>query len=97
MERGRFVRAHAHAQHPIGRLEDWGRQHLPFSDVDANSSGPAAVGFAADLDRWLQLLCLRDELRQAEPKAIRWSRWHAPGSPGPLRAADHRASTRRLA
>ncbi len=57
---------------------DAGLERFPFTDFDANSAWLAQVGFAADLVRWFQLLCLRGDLRQAEPKALRWRLWHAP-------------------
>ena len=61
----------------IGCLKDARLERCPFSDFDANSAWLAQVGFAADLVRWFQLLCLRSDLRQAEPEALRWRLWHA--------------------
>ena len=78
VELDRFMRAHAHVEDHIGRLKDAGLERFPFSNFDANSAWLAQVGFAADLVRWFQLLCLRSDLRQAEPKALRWRLWHAP-------------------
>jgi hypothetical protein len=78
VELDRFMRAHAHVEDHIGRLKDSGLERFPFTDFAANSAWLAAVGFAADLVRWFQLLCLRGDLRGAEPKALRWRLWHAP-------------------
>lgn len=33
---------------------------------------------AADLVRWFQLVCLDGPWREARPKALRWSIFHAP-------------------
>jgi hypothetical protein len=78
VELDRFMRDRAHVEDHIGRLKDSGLERFPFTDFVANSAWLAAVGFAADLVRWFQLLCLRGDLRQAEPKALRWRLWHAP-------------------
>jgi hypothetical protein len=78
VELDRFMRAHAHVEDHIGRLKDSGLERFPFTDFHANSAWLAAVGISADLVRWFQLLCLRGDLRQAEPKALRWRLWHAP-------------------
>ena len=78
VELDRFMRAPAHLEDHIGRLKDSGLERFPFTDFGANSAWPAQVGFAADLVRWFQLLCLRCDLHQAEPKSLRWRLWHAP-------------------
>ena len=48
------------------------------TDLDANKAWLAAVGWAADLVRWFQLLCLTGPLAGAEPKTLRWRLWHTP-------------------
>ena len=78
VELDRFMWAYAHVDDQIGRLKDAGLERFPSSDFDANSAWLARADFAADLARWFQLLCLRDDLRQAESKARRWRLWHAP-------------------
>lgn len=78
VELDRFMRAHAHVESHIGRLKSSGLERFPFTDFDANRAWLAAVGFAADLVRWFQLICLTGTLRTAEPKALRWRLWHAP-------------------
>jgi hypothetical protein len=39
----------------------------------------ATVLMAADLVRWFQLLCLDGFWNKAQPKALRWGFFHAPG------------------
>jgi hypothetical protein len=74
-----FMSALAHVEDHISRLKDSGLGRFPFTDFDANSAWLAAVGFSADLVRWFQLLCLQGDLAVAQPKALRWWLWHAPG------------------
>lgn len=79
VELDRFMRAHAHVEDHIGRLKDSGLERFPFTDFAANCAWLTTVGFAADLVRWFQKLCLRGDLQVAKPKALRWRLWHAPG------------------
>jgi hypothetical protein len=72
------MRAHAHVEDDIRRLKDSGLCRFPFTDLDANRAWLATVCHAADLVRWLQLLCVTGPLARAEPKALRWRLWHAP-------------------
>ena len=72
------MRAHARVEKHLGRLKDSGASRFPFCDLDANRAWLAVVCFADALVRWFQLLCLSGALAVAEPKALRWTFWHAP-------------------
>ena len=72
------MRAHAHVEDHIKRLKESGASRFPFVDIDANRAWLAVVCFADALVRWFQLLCLTGALATAEPKALRWTLWHAP-------------------
>ena len=65
----------------------------------------ATVMMAADLVRWFQLLCLDGISAKAQPKALRWGLFQAPGrlvrsarhpSSASWRLAQCRRSARRL-
>ena len=71
--------AHAHVEQHIERLKDSGLLAFPFSDLEANRTWMANVMMAADLVRWFQLLCLDGPWAKAQPKALRWGLFHAPG------------------
>jgi hypothetical protein len=73
------MRAHAHVELHIQRLKDSGLLAFPFSDLEANRTWMATVIMAADLVRWFQLLCLDGSWAKAQPKALRWGLFHAPG------------------
>ncbi len=73
------MRAHAHVEQHICRLKDSGLTRFPFTSFEANSTWLAVVALAADLVRWFQLLCLDGTWKDARPKALRWSIFHAPG------------------
>lgn len=73
------MRAHAHVEQHIERLKDSGLLAFPFSDLEANRTWMANVMMAADLVRWFQLLCLDGSWAKAQPKALRWDLFHAPG------------------
>ena len=73
------MRAHAHVEQHIERLKDSGLLTFPFSDLEANRTWMASVMMAADLVRWFQLLCLDGTWAKAQPKALRWGIFHAPG------------------
>ncbi len=73
------MRAHAHVELHIQRLKDSGLLAFPFSDLEANRTWMASVMMAADLVRWFQLLCLDGRWAKAQPKALRWGFFHAPG------------------
>jgi hypothetical protein len=73
------MRAPAHVEDHIKRLKDCGGERFPFSNLESNRAWFALVGFSADLVRWFQLLCLTGRLAKAEPKALRWQVFHAPG------------------
>lgn len=72
------MRAHAHCEDSLKRLKDSGAARFPFCDIDANRAWLSVVCFADSLVRWFQLLCLTGPLAVADPKALRWSLWHAP-------------------
>ena len=72
------MRAHARVEDHIRRLKASGLERFPFTDLDANKAWLATVGWAADLVRWFQLLCLTGPLATAEPKTLRWRLWHTP-------------------
>jgi hypothetical protein len=72
------MRAHAHVEDHIRRLKASGLERFPFASLAANRAWMATVGFAADLVRWFQLLCLHGALVTAEPKTLRWALWHTP-------------------
>ncbi len=73
------MRAHAHVELHIARLKESGLLAFPFSDLEANRTWMASVMMAADLVRWFQLLCLDGSWARAQPKALRWGLFHAPG------------------
>ena len=73
------MRAHAHVEQHIARLKDSGLLRFPFTSFEANANWMMAVTMAADLVRWFQLLCLVGPWTGAEPKALRWGIFHAPG------------------
>jgi hypothetical protein len=75
----RIMRAHAHVEQNISRLKDSGLLSFPFTKIDANRNWMATVMMAADLVRWVQLLCLDGYWRKARPKALRWGFFHSPG------------------
>jgi hypothetical protein len=60
------------------RLKASGLERFPFTELEANAAWLATVGFAADLTRWFQLLCLTGPLAAAEPKTLCWRLWHTP-------------------
>lgn len=70
------MRAHARVEDHIRRLKASGLERFPFRDFDANQAWLATIGWAADLVRWFQLLCLTGALAIAEPKTLRWRLWH---------------------
>ncbi len=78
VELDRHMRAHAHVEDNIRRLKDSVANRFPFCDFDANAAWLATVCMADALVRWFQQLCLTGPLATAEPKALRWSLWHAP-------------------
>ena len=73
------MRAHAHVEAHIRRLEDSGLTRFPFTDFEANATWMMTVALAAELVRWFQLLCLEGAWQDARPKALRWALFHAPG------------------
>ena len=73
------MRAHAHVEQHIQRLKDSGLCRFPFTSFEANANWLTTVVLAADLVRWFQLLCFDGTWRDARPKALRWSIFHAPG------------------
>jgi hypothetical protein len=79
VELDQTMRAHAHVELHIARLKDSGLLAFPFSDLEANRTWMASVMMAADLVRWFQLLCLDGNWAKAQPKALRWGLFHAPG------------------
>ena len=79
VELDKTMRAHAHVELHIERLKDSGLLAFPFSDLEANRTWMATVMMAADLVRWFQLLCLDGSWAKAQPKALRWGLFHAPG------------------
>ena len=70
------MRAHARVEDHIRRLKASGLERFPFRDFDANQAWLATIGWAADLVRWFQLLCLTGALAIAEPKTLRWRLFH---------------------
>lgn len=72
------MRAHAHVEDNIRRLKASGANRFPFTDINANTTWLAVVGFADALVRWFQLLCLTGPHAKAEPKTLRWTLWHTP-------------------
>lgn len=79
VELDQTMRAHAHVEQHIQRLKDSGLLAFPFSDLEANRTWMATVIMATDLVRWFQLLCLDGSWVKAQPKALRWGLFHAPG------------------
>ena len=79
VELDQTMRAHAHVELRLQRLKDSGLLAFPFSDLEANRTWMASVMMAADLVRWFQLLCLDGTWAKAQPKALRWGLFHAPG------------------
>ena len=79
VELDKTMRAHAHVEQHIERLKESGLLAFPFSDLEANRNWMASVMMAADLVRWFQLLCLDGNWAKAQPKALRWGLFHAPG------------------
>jgi hypothetical protein len=79
VELDQTMRAHAHVEQHIERLKDSGLLAFPFSSLEANRMWMANVMMAADLVRWFQLLCLDGSWAKAQPKALRWGLFHAPG------------------
>jgi len=79
VELDQTMRAHAHVELHIERLKDSGLLAFPFSELEANRTWMATVMMAADLVRWFQLLCLDGSWAKAQPKALRWGLFHAPG------------------
>ena len=73
------MRAHAHVEQHIQRLKDSGLCRFPFTNFEANANWMMAVGLAADLVRWFQLLCMDGSWVNARPKTLRWGIFHAPG------------------
>ncbi len=73
------MRAHAQVELHLQRLKDSGLLAFPFSDLEANRTWMATVMMSADLVRWFQLLCLDGSWAKAQPKALRWGLFHAPG------------------
>ncbi len=73
------MRAHAHVEQHICRLKDSGLTRFPFTSFEANATWLQTVALAADLVRWFQLCCFDGTWRDARPKALRWSIFHAPG------------------
>jgi hypothetical protein len=73
------MRAHAHVELNIKRLKESGLLAFPFSDFEANTTWMMTVLMAADLVRWFQLLCLDAAWAKAQPKALRFGLFYAPG------------------
>jgi hypothetical protein len=79
VELDKTMRAHAHVELNIKRLKESGLLAFPFSDLEANTTWMATVLMAADLVRWFQLLCLDAAWAKAQPKALRFGLFYAPG------------------
>ncbi len=78
-ELDRTMRAHAHVEQHICRLKDSGLTRFPFTNFCANTNWLTLVALSADLVRWFQLLCFDGTWKDARPKTLRWSIFHAPG------------------
>jgi Transposase DDE domain group 1 len=78
VKRDLYMRAHAHCEDHIERLQNAGLLRMPFKSFEANKAWFALVCFGADLVRWFQLLVTDGSLRAAEPKTLRWYLWHVP-------------------
>ncbi|MCP4967297.1 MAG: hypothetical protein GY926_18960 [bacterium] len=52
---------------------------FPFTSFDTNAAWTITVALAADLLRWIQLLCLTGTWTDARPKTLRWAILHTPG------------------
>jgi hypothetical protein len=65
VELDQMMRAHVHVESHIQRLKDSGLCRMPFSSFEANQTWLLPVAIAADLVRWLQLLCLDGRWRDA--------------------------------
>lgn len=72
------MRGHARVEDHIRRLKASGLERFPFTNLEANQAWLATIGWAADLVRWFQLLCLTGTLAVAEPKTLRWRLFHTP-------------------
>jgi hypothetical protein len=78
-EQDATMRAHAHVELHIARLEDSGLCRSSFTSFSANANWMMLVAIAADRLRWFQLRCMGGVRVSARPKAMRWKILHVPG------------------
>ena len=88
------LRAHAHVEQHLARLEDSGLCRMPFRSFDANAAWLALVCWAADLVRWFQLLCLPGPLARATPGRCAGGSSAPPPAPFAPAAASSSGPTR---
>ena len=69
-------RAHARVEDFIRCGKATGLDHLPSTSMTINQAWCVAATIAADLLRWLRLLCLDQSLADAEPKTLRYRILH---------------------
>ena len=72
------MRAHAHVENNIYRVQESGLLKFPFTNFDANSAWMFLVCMADALVRWFQLLVCTGQLSKALPKTLRFRLWHTP-------------------
>jgi hypothetical protein len=72
------MRAHAHVENNIYRVQESGLLKFPFTNFDANRAWMFLVCMADALVRWFQLLVCVGDLAKALPKTLRFRLWHTP-------------------
>jgi len=61
----------------VRNLKDCGLKNLPFASFTQNLAWVAVSLVAGALLAWAQMACLEGELKEAEPKALRYRILHA--------------------
>jgi hypothetical protein len=79
-------RAHARVEDNIRCGKNTGLDHLPSTSMTINAAWCVAATIAADLLSWPRLLCLDNDLADAEPKTLRYRTLHTAVTTGPRAA-----------
>jgi hypothetical protein len=69
-------RGHTRVEDRIRNWKDCGLANLPFASSTQNLARVATSLVAGSLLAWAQMTCLDDELKKAEPKALRYRSLH---------------------
>jgi hypothetical protein len=72
-------RTQAHVEDKVKEVKTCGAQTLPSKDWDRNSAWLQLAALACSINAWLRHIALDGDLAKAEPKALRYRLFSAPG------------------